>query len=141
MSRDTNQRDPSLKHCLRDKSSPEKSGCKSTACGLKMSAQSEFMLPLISRRYSWKVAHKITSERTKAPSSTTGYFKNRGKGSATDTGQQRQRRGIQTFVGPYVHPPMGLAPCPGGTTEPLRVALRLRYKKNKKQKQHKNLVT
>lgn len=135
MSRDTNQRDSSLKHCLQDKSSPEKSGCKSTACGLKMSAQSEFMLPLISRRYSWKVVHKITSERTKAPGSTTGYFKNRGKGSATDTGQHRQRRGIQTFVGPYIHPAMALAPCPGGNTEPLRVALRLRYKKKK---QHKN---
>lgn len=53
VSRDTNQRDPSLKRCLKEKSSPEKSRHKSTACGLKMSAaRSEFMLSLISRHYS-----------------------------------------------------------------------------------------
>lgn len=35
VSRDTNQRDPSLKGCLKDKSSPEKSHCKPTVCGSK----------------------------------------------------------------------------------------------------------
>lgn len=50
VSRDTNLRVPSLKRCLKDKSSPGKSRCK-----LKMS---EFMLTMISRHYSWKVVHK-----------------------------------------------------------------------------------